>query len=223
MTRNQNQNQKKTKDLNEYSIMDIIRENKKDIEIENFDLNEIIVLKPYKYKKPVNYIAYQVLARRIRMKAKMKINRFSCDNFSLSISISESQQEMLHKIEKRIQVETLKQDSELKKINSKAKIIPENLILVKDSFSGPKLYGKIYAKDDYTAIHFYQKENDKKREIENPLAITSEFTGEVVFDITRVFLGEKESIICAIEGVLIDEIEEASYFNELETIVDSYE
>ena len=167
-----------------------MRENQKDIEIENFDLNSVQVLKPHSYKKPINYIAYQILARRIRMQTTMKINRFSCDNFSLAMNVSEDQQEILNAIENKIRVETQKHDSELKKINPKAKIIPENLILVKDSFSGPKLYGKIYAKDDETLIKFFQKVNDKKREIENPLAITSEFTGEVVFDITRIFLGE---------------------------------
>ena len=63
----------------------------------------------------------------------------------------------------------------------------------------------------------------KKREIENPLAITEPFIGKVIFDILRVFLGEKESIVCVVEGVLIEEIEKVSYFDELETIEDSYE
>ena len=54
--------------------------------------------------------------------------------------------------------------------------------------------------------------------MENPLEINSEFTGSVIFDIARIFLGEKESIISEIKGVLIEEIEEDSFFDDLETV-----
>ena len=54
--------------------------------------------------------------------------------------------------------------------------------------------------------------------MENPLEINSEFTGEVILAISRIFLGEKESIICAIKGVLIEELEEDSFFDDLLTI-----
>ena len=198
-------------------------ENQKEIMLENFDPKSIKVSKPHSHEKPVNYIAYNIYCKRIRMQTKMKINRFSCDNISLSMDISKEQQEILNSIENQIRVETRKQDAELKKINSRAKIVTENLKIVKDSFSGNKMYGKLYLRDDELVAQFFQKEDDKKRVIKNPLEITSEFYGEVVFDISRIFLGEKEAIICVVEAVLVDEIEKAEYFDELETVEDGYE
>ena len=208
MPLNQNQNQ---------------TENQKEIMLENFEPKSIKVSKPHSHEKPVNYIAYNISCKRIRMQTKMKINRFSCDNISLAMDISKEQQEILNSIENQIRVETRKQDAELKKINSRAKIVTENLKIVKDSFSGNKMYGKLYLRDDELVAQFFQKEDDKKRVIKNPLEITSEFYGEVVFDISRIFLGEKEAIICVVEAVLVDEIEKAEYFDELETVEDGYE
>ena len=199
-------------------------ENQNEITLENFDPKSIKVSQPHSHEKPVNYIAYNIYCKRIRMQTKMKINRFSCDNISLSMDISKEQQEILNSIENQIRVETRKQDAELKKLNSRAKIITENLKIVKESaFSGTKMYGKLYLRDDELVAKFFQKEDDKKRVITNPLEITSEFHGEVVFDISRVFLGENESIICVVEAVLVDEIEKVSYFDELETVEDGYE
>ena len=198
-------------------------ESQKEIMLENFDPKTIKVSKPHSHEKPVNFIAYTIYCQRIRMQTKMKINRFSCDNISLSMDISKEQQEILNSIENQIRVETRKQDAELKKLNSRAKIVTENLKIVKDSFSGNKMYGKLYLRDDELVAKIFQKEDDKKRVIKNPLEITSEFYGEVVFDISRIFLGEKEAIICVVEAVLVDEIEKAEYFDELETVEDGYE
>ena len=79
------------------------------------------------------------------------------------MDISEDQKEILNSIENQIRVETQKHDSALKKLNPQAKIILENFRIVKDSFSGPKMYQKIYAKDDFIAVKFFHKENDKKK------------------------------------------------------------
>ena len=162
-------------------------------------------------------ISYQIFSPNIRMRTKMKINYFS-GNFSLAMEISNSQKEILNEIENKIREETQKHDAELKKLNPKSQIILENLKLVKESCSGPKMYGKIYLRNDVSTAKFFKKEGNKKQEMENPLEINSEFTGEVILAISRIFLGEKESIICAIKGVLIEELEEDSFFDDLLTI-----
>ena len=213
--RNQNQNEIQ-------EIVKTIKENNKTIDLEKFDPKCLKVAKPNSHKVPVNSISYQIFAPQIRMRTKMKINCFS-SNFSLAMDISKSQKEILNEIENKIREETQKHDLELKKLNPKAKIIIENLKLVKESYSGPKMYGKIYVRNDISTVKFYRKEDNKKEEIKNPLDITSEFTGEVILDLTRIFLGEKESIICVVKCVLVDEIEQDSYFDELETVENSYE
>ena len=198
-------------------IVQHLQENSKPISLENFDTQKILVAKPNRHSLNTDTISYQIFSPNIRMRTKMKINYFS-GNFSLAMEISNSQKEILNEIENKIREETQKHDAELKKLNPKSQIILENLKLVKESCSGPKMHGKIYLRNDVSTAKFFKKEGNKKQEMENPLEINSEFTGEVIFDITRIFLGEKESIICAIKGVLVDEIEEDSFFDDLLTI-----
>ena len=216
MSLNQNQNLNQN-DPEIEKIVEAIKETNKILNIENYDTKWITIGKPNSNHIPVDSIYYQIFAPRIRMKTKMKINWFS-GNFSLAMEVSKFQIEMLNKIENKIREETEKRDSELKKLTNK-KIIVENLKLVKNSVSGPKMYGKIYVSYYGPSIKFFKKKNNnQKEEIKNPLDISSEFTGQVILELTRVFLGEKESIICEVKCVLVDEMEIYSFFDDFETM-----
>ena len=149
---NQNLNQN---DPEIEKIVEAIKETNKILNIENYDTKWITIGKPNSHYLPVDSIYYQIFAQGIRIETKMKINCFS-GNFSLAMEVSKFQIEMLNKIENKIREETEKRDSELKKLTNK-KIIVENLKLVKNSVSGPKMYGKIYVSYYGPLIKFFKK------------------------------------------------------------------
>ena len=185
------------------------------IEIENLSTKNIKISKPIQKTKPVNYIYLPISCPEIRMPAKMKINKFSADNVSLAIDISKDQEKILKDIEMFIYAETTKHEPEIKKLSPRFKFIPENLKIVKDGFEGNKIYAKMYLKDDKLSTEFYEKKNDKKKKIPNPLSLTT-FFGAVIIQFSKVFIGKSESIICVAKAVLVEEIEEIAYFEELE-------
>ena len=139
-------------------IVQNLKSNSKPVALENFESKNLIVSRPRMHflNMSKNAISYQVLASHFRMRTKMKINYFS-GNFSLAMEISDSQKEILNKIETKIREETQKHYSDLKKLNPQSHICLENLKLVKESCSGPKMYGKLYLQNDVSIAKFSKK------------------------------------------------------------------
>ena len=74
-----------------------------------------------------------------------------------------------------------------------------------------------------TFCKVFQESSKRKTEIHNPLELTGSFEGDVIFKISKVYIGKSESIVCTTQAVLIDEILEETFFEELENVEDDYE
>ena len=198
------------------------------IRISNLSTDQLNLSKAQLKTSPVNYISIPILAPSIRLNGKMKINKFdsknkaSKDSISLAIEVEEKDVKKLDEIEAYIQKEYANKKDEIQKLQNKFKIIPENLKILNENAIGKMIYAKIYMNDGNLSAKFFKKENGQKRPILHPLEFKETFDGEVIFQFSKIYIGKFESITLFAKAVLVDEIVEETFFDDIAD-ADDYE
>ena len=156
-----------------------------------------------------NYLSTQVLYDKkpfiLKERGKMKIFSFNKKSFSVGLSIDEKNKGYFEMIEKKIT--ELYDSVELK--------------LIKSTNDYLKIYMKLFSRNGKIHTPFRILEGNKKRLVEPLDYVGIPFTGQVFFNIARIYDGDCVSLICEVKEVLIEDVFSKSLFVEYSDAEDS--
>ena len=162
-----------------------------------------------KHSGRYNYLSTQVLYDNkpflLKEKGKMKIFSFNKKSFSVGLAIDEKNKDYFESIEKKIN--ELYDSVELK--------------LIKSTNDYLKIYLKLFSRNGKIHTPFRILEGNKKRLVEPLDYVGIPFTGQVFFNITRIYDGDCVSLICEAKEILIEDVYQNSVFNEYSDAEDS--
>ena len=127
-----------------------------------------------------------------------------------SVGLQIKNKELVDKIETRIRNLARNSQKEIKKLDHKKLLHPEDLQLIKVDASGKdKIYAKLYCQNGKISAPFYstEKEDDEKRiQIDPTELVGLPLLGKVILTFLQVFLGNISSIPVVVKAVLVKEI-----------------
>ena len=162
-----------------------------------------------KHSGRYNYHSTQVLYDQktfiLKERGKMKIFSFNKKSFSVGLSIDEKNKDYFEAIEKKIT--ELYDSVELK--------------LIKSTNDYLKIYMKLFSRNGKIHNPFRILEENKKRLVEPLDYVGIPFTGQVFFNIARIYEGDCVSLICEAKEILIEDVFQKSLFVEYSDAEDS--
>ena len=162
-----------------------------------------------KHSGRFNYLTTQVLYDKkpfiLKERGKMKIFSFNKKSFSVGLSIDEQNKDYFAAIEKKIT--ELYDSVELK--------------LIKSTNDYLKIYMKLFSRNGKIHTPFRILEGNKKRLVEPLDYVGIPFTGQVFFNIARIYEGDCVSLICEAKEILIEDVFQKSLFVEYSDAEDS--